>query len=93
MDSADDGSSNGYAVMTIGQYREYARKLRIDENTDSEWQCPTCSKRVKNLQRRKTDGGKPCWGCRACCDTVDASYFGGKACKLYEKGNSALTWF
>ena len=81
-----------YVVMSIDQLKELGRK-RIDESKDSEWQCPTCKYRVKNLQREKTKEGNPCWGCNKFFDTLDASYFNGKACKLYEEGHSGCTWW
>lgn len=82
-----------YEVMDISSFRELG-KQRIDESKDSEWQCPKCKHRIKNLQRLKTRDGSPCWGCGKFCDTVDASYFNGKACKLHEEGdNHGRTWW
>lgn len=81
-----------YAAITIDQYRELG-KQRIDESKDCEWQCPTCKHRVKNLQIQYTKDGNPCWGCQKFCDTLDATYFNGKACKLYEEGHSGYCWF
>ena len=89
---SDGATALGYAVLDIDEYRQLG-KDRIDSDRDSEWQCPTCKYRVKNLQRLQTKDGNPCWGCRRFCDTLDASYFGGKACKMYEQGNSGYTWF
>ena len=51
-----------YQVLNLDQYKELGRQ-RIDESKDSEWQCPTCKHRVKNLQRKHTKDGSPCWGC------------------------------
>ena len=67
-------------------------KQRIDESKNSEWQCPTCKNRVKNLQVLVTKDGNPCWGCQKFYDTLDASYFHGKACKLYIEGYSGYYW-
>lgn len=88
------GSAN-YAcgTMTMTECEELDRQIRIDRDRESEWQCPTCKYRVKNLQRLQTKDGNPCWGCRRFCDTLDASYFSGKACKMYEQGNSGHIWF
>lgn len=80
-----------YTVSTIDQYREFG-KQRIDESKDCEWQCPTCKNRVKNLQVLATKDGNPCWGCQKFYDTLDASYFHGKACKLYIEGYSGYYW-
>ena len=88
----DGVTAPDYAILTRDEYRQLG-KDRIDSDRDSEWQCPTCKYRVKNLQRLQTKDGNPCWGCRRFCDTLDASYFGGKACKMYEQGNSGYTWF
>lgn len=79
------------AIMNISQYRDLG-KQRIDKTKDCEWQCPTCKHRVKNLQILTTKDGNPCWGCQKFCDTLDASYFHGKACKLYDKGDSLVCW-
>ena len=87
-----DESNPNYTVITFDQYKDFGLQ-RIDERKDSEWQCPTCKHRVKNLQRKKTKEGNPCWGCRKFCDTLDASYFNGKACKLYEEGHSGYVWW
>lgn len=81
-----------YVVLTVDQYQDFGLQ-RIDESKDCEWQCPTCKHRVKNLQRQKTEEGNPCWGCLKFCDTLDASYFYGKACKLYEEGHSGCVWW
>jgi hypothetical protein len=51
-----------YTVLTFDQYKAFGLQ-RIDESKDSEWQCPTCKHRVKNLQRQLTKEGNPCWGC------------------------------
>ncbi len=85
-------STDDYIIMSSDEYKEFGKK-RIDESKDSEWQCPTCKHRVKNLQRTKTKDGNPCWGCKKFCDTLDASYFNGKACKLYEEGHSGWVWW
>lgn len=87
----DEDKSN-YTVLTFDQYKAFGLQ-RIDESKDCEWQCPTCKHRVKNLQRQKTEEGNPCWGCQKFCDTLDASYFHGKACKLYEEGHSGWVWW
>lgn len=84
--------SSDYVVLNFDQYKELGRQ-RIDESKDIEWQCPTCKHRVKNLQRERTKDGSPCWGCHKFCDTLDASYFHGKACKLYEEGHSGWVWW
>ena len=81
-----------YQVLSFDQYKDFGLQ-RIDESKDSEWQCPTCKNRVKNLQREKTKEGNPCWGCQKFCDTLDASYFHGKACKQYEEGHSGWVWW
>ena len=81
-----------YTVLTFDQYKAFGLQ-RIDESKDCEWQCPTCKHRVKNLQRQLTKEGNPCWGCQKFCDTLDASYFNGKACKLYEEGHSSHVWW
>ena len=85
-------STNDYVILSSDEYKELGRK-RVDESKDCEWQCPTCKHRVKNLQRKKTKEGNPCWGCKKFCDTLDASYFHGKACKLYEEGHSEYIWW
>lgn len=85
-------AEDDYVVLSNNDYRAFC-KLRIDESKDSEWQCPTCMHRVKNLQRERAKDGNPCWGCRKFCDTVDASYFGGKACRCYKKGDSSKVWW
>lgn len=87
-----DEVKHEYQVLNLDQYRELGRQ-RIDESKDCEWQCPTCKHRVKNFQRQKTEEGNPCWGCHKFCDTLDASYFHGKACKLYEEGHSGWVWW
>jgi len=51
-----------YAVLSFDQWEELGKR-RIDESKDSEWQCPACKHRVKNLQREMTKDGSPCWGC------------------------------
>lgn len=89
---ADSADYACVAVMTMAERVELGRN-RIDRDRESEWQCPTCKYRVKNLQRLVTKDGKPCWGCQKFCDTLDASYFGGKACKIYEQGSSGYEWF
>lgn len=83
---------NGFTVMTLDEMRDLGRKERVDESRKCEWQCPTCRNRVLNWQREKTADGSPCWGCQKYCDTLDASYFGGRACRLYEKGESNAVW-
>ncbi len=88
----NDEVKHEYQVLNLDQYRELGRQ-RIVESKDSEWQCPTCKHRVKNFQRQKTEEGNPCWGCQKFCDTLDASYFHGKACKLYEEGHSGWVWW
>lgn len=45
-----------YEVMDTSSFRELG-KQRIDESKDSEWQCPKCKHRIKNLQRLKTGDG------------------------------------
>jgi len=87
-----DEVKHEYQVLTLDQHRELG-KQRIDESKDCEWQCPTCKHRVKNLQRQKTKDGNPCWGCLKFCDTLDALYFHGKACKMYEEGHSGHVWW
>ena len=88
----NDEVKHEYQVLNLDQFNELG-KQRIDENKDCEWQCPTCKYRVKNLQLQNTKDGNPCWGCQKFCDTLDASYFNGKACKLYEKGHSGYIWW
>ena len=88
----NDKVKHEYQVLNLDQYRELGRQ-RIDESKDCEWQCPTCKHRVKNLQRQNTKDGNPCWGCQKFCDTLDATYFNGKACKLYEEGHSGWVWW
>lgn len=88
----NDEVKHEYQVLNLDQFNELG-KQRIDENKDCEWQCPTCKHRVKNLQLENTKDGNPCWGCQKFCDTLDASYFNGKACKLYEKGHSGHIWW
>lgn len=88
----NDEVKHKYQVLTLDQHRELGRQ-RIDESKNSEWQCPTCKHRVKNLQRQQTKDGNPCWGCQKFCDTLDATYFNGKACKLYEEGHSGWVWW
>lgn len=88
----NDEVKHEYQVLNLDQHRELGRQ-RIDDSKDCEWQCPTCKYRVKNLQRQQTKDGNPCWGCQKFCDTLDASYFNGKACKLYEEGHSGWVWW
>ena len=88
----NDEVKHEYQVLNLDQYRELG-KQRIDESKDCEWQCPTCKHRVKNFQRQNTEEGNPCWGCQKFCDTLDASYFHGKACRLYEAGHSGWVWW
>lgn len=90
--SDDNNVKQDYVVLNFDQYKELGRQ-RIDESKDSEWQCPTYKHRVKNLQKQQTKDGNPCWGCLKFCDTLDASYFHGKACRLYEEGHSGWVWW
>lgn len=89
MGEADDKPQ--YIAMTMEQWSDLG-KSRIDESRDSEWQCPNCKHRVHNLQMERNSRGEECWGCLKFCDTVDASYFHGKACKCYDKGDSYYCW-
>lgn len=89
---ADTKSLSDYVMLTFDEYKHLGQK-RIDEKQDAEWQCPTCRYRVKNRSRLTAEDGSPLWGCRKFCDTIGASYFNGKACRVYEQGDSGYEWF